>query len=193
MKFKQGPNTYIEIDNETMAIEIFSKGERFVCPFDKEDYPRIKNFRWSITTPSKRNKTRYLRTHPYRVGPSSDWVLILHQLIMSFPVDGVIDHINQNGLDNRKINLRVISSIENARNKTYSRKPKSGFVGVVKNASIKKPWKVYITHFKKSIYLGAFEDKNEAAREFDKKALELRGEFAVLNFPHELGTSSQCG
>jgi hypothetical protein len=185
MKYKHGPNNYIEIDADTMAIEICSKGEKFLCLFDREDYPRVKNFRWSITSETKRNKTRYLRTHPLRVGPSEGWVLIFHQLIMSFPVDGQIDHINHNGLDNRKRNLRVVRKIDNARNKHYITKAKSGFYGVVPNNSRAKPWKVYISHGKKPIYLGSFENIEDAARAHDKKSIELRGEFAILNFPHD--------
>lgn len=180
-----GPNTYVEIDETTMAIEIFSKGERFLCLFDKEDYPRIKSFRWVISSLSKRNRTRYLSSQPYVSGPTLNWRIMLHQLIMSFPKKGVIDHVDRNGIDNRKSNLRVVTHLENARNKVYCFKPGSGFHGVVPNNSRGKPWKVYINHLKKPVYIGSFECKEEAALAYDKKAIELRGEFAVLNFPEE--------
>lgn len=183
-KFKHGPNNYIEIDDKTLGIEVFSKGEKFICLIDKEDYPRVKHFRWTLSGVTKKNRTRYLRTHPHRVGPSEGWVLILHHLILSFPEGKQIDHINRNGLDNRKSNLREATHLENARNKVYERKANSGFLGVVPNKSKKRPWKVYISHFKQSIYLGSYETKEEAALAYDRKAIELRGEFAVLNFPH---------
>ncbi len=177
------PNSYVEIDDTTIGIELFSKGEKFICLFDKEDYPRIKNFRWVLTSLSKRNRTRYVRSHPWRGGPSENWVMIFHQLIMSFPSNGQIDHINQNGLDNRKVNLRVVSHFENARNKIYNMKARSGYYGVVPNCSKERPWKAYFSLNKKSHYLGAFSCKEDAARAWDIEAARVRGEFAILNFP----------
>jgi hypothetical protein len=184
MGYKLGPNTYIEIDDETMGIEVFSKGERFVCLFDKEDYPRIKNFRWVISTLSKRNRTRYISTQPYVSGSTKNWRMMFHQLIMSFPDAGAVDHINHCGFDNRKKNLRVVSKLQNAVNKNYKHQ-KTGFKGVVPNQSKHKPWKTYISIKKCPTYLGSFETREEAALAYDKKAIELHGEFAILNFPED--------
>lgn len=182
----QLPNKYIDIDESTMGIVFTQKGREITSIFDKEDFHRIRNFKWQLTGLSKRNKTRYVISRPWRSGPSDDWVMIFHQLIMSFPVTGVIDHINQNGLDNRKINLRVVTRFENARNKTYKRKSSSGYSGVYfdKKCPI-SPWKAEIRHLNNIIHIGHFSEKEAAAKAYDEKAFELRGGFASLNFPRK--------
>ncbi|MBN1125101.1 MAG: hypothetical protein JXA82_08840 [Sedimentisphaerales bacterium] len=50
-------------------------------------------------------------------------------------------------------------------------------------SSEKKYWRTYIRQENRSVYIGKYTTEEEAARAFDKKAKELRGEFACLNFP----------
>jgi hypothetical protein len=90
------------------------------------------------------------------------------------------DHINGNGLDNQEHNLRPATHSQNHMNQGLRRSSTSGFKGVSPHkgkwqATIKKDGVVY--------RLGLFEDKLEAARSYDKKAKELFGSFARLNFP----------
>jgi hypothetical protein len=60
----------------------------------------------------------------------------------------------------------------------------SKYVGVNENKKRKKKWCARIKFNKKYIYLGNYEIEEAAARAYDKKALELYGEFAKLNFPN---------
>lgn len=100
---------------------------------------------------------------------------------MNFPNKKEIDHINHNRLDNRKENLRECSSEENGRNKSKRSGTYSKFLGVTKS---RKKWMAQIEKDGKSTYLGVFDSEYEAAKVYDKKAIEIFGEFASLNFPN---------
>ena len=95
-----------------------------------------------------------------------------------------VDHINGNPLDNRKSNLRICTNAENQRNRGVNKNNTSGYKGVCW-AKQNKKWKARIKHNGKLIHLGYYKDKEEAARAYDKKAKELHGEYAYLNFPDE--------
>ena len=94
------------------------------------------------------------------------------------------DHRNGNGLDNRKANLRPATHGENMRNRKLHTNNASGFMGVAREER-NRNWGARIQANGKRIRLGAFKDKNDAARAYDKAARELHGEFASLNFPQE--------
>lgn len=116
----------------------------------------------------------------------------LHRLITNCPKGMVVDHINHNTLDNTRENLRVCSVGENNMNRRYSARSDTGslrnFRGVYKsyNCKSKQRWQAKIAKGNKTnIYLGTFDSQEAAAKAYDKKAKELFGEFAKLNFPEE--------
>lgn len=95
--------------------------------------------------------------------------------------DTFIDHINGNTLDNRKSNLRKSNYNTNNRNAKKRKDYKdSKFKGVKKCG---KRWTCRIQFNKNRIIIGYFDTEIEAAKAYDKKAKELHGEFAWLNFP----------
>jgi hypothetical protein len=91
------------------------------------------------------------------------------------------DHINRNALDNRKSNLRVSTSRENAWNSKLNTSNKTGYRGVFKYAE-DRYWATIRTQ-EGVVYLGSFSDPISAAKAFDIAAVKYRGELAVLNFP----------
>ena len=116
-----------------------------------------------------------------------------------------VDHINGNGLDNRKENLRICTRSQNCMNQRLKSHSRSGYKGVqydpiqrykytskktgittVKEYKLSKPYRAYVGDGKGGhITLGRYATGEEAARVRDKKALELHGEFVYLNFPDE--------
>lgn len=108
----------------------------------------------------------------------------MHREILKVPDGMFVDHINHNGLDDRKANLRPATSAENNRNRRKSTKRKyhSRFKGVSWNKDQKK-WsaRILFNHNKK--FIGYFEDETEAAKAYDEAAKLYHKEFAVLNFP----------
>lgn len=111
--------------------------------------------------------------------------MLLHRELMGLGefVEGVIiDHINGNRLDNRRSNLRVTDRTGNRRNTSVQNNNKAGYKGVGPKKH-GQPWRARITVDGKSLYLGAFDTPEEAARAYDAAALEHFGEYAWLNFP----------
>lgn len=109
------------------------------------------------------------------------WQMIrMHRLIMGITDPRIqVDHRDNDGLNNRRYNLRVASVHQNSMN-TRPRKGTSKFKGVCFQ---KNKWRATIMHNYKSIGLGSFDSEFEAALAYDKKAKELFGEFARLNNP----------
>lgn len=142
---------------------------RYVAIVDDEDFERLNEYNWFYT------KGRACRVENRKH-------IAMHNEIMNTPIGKEIDHINRNALDNRKVNLRICTRQQNICNEV--RKNKSGLRGV-HFRDRKKPWVAYITVKRKQINLGSFNTEKEAAIVYDKKAKELFGEFATLNFPNE--------
>jgi hypothetical protein len=138
---------------------------------DAEDYEWLNHYRWHAN-PSKPNGTIYAARC---VGHRS---VLMHRMIMNPPPGMVVDHINGNGLDNRRCNLRIVPPAVNAQNRRKRAGGKSRFIGVYPRG--KKWWAVLGRQ-----YLGTFDDEVEAAKARDRKAREMYGEHAWLNFPPE--------
>jgi len=111
-------------------------------------------------------------------------VVLMHREIMNAPAGMQIDHINGNGLDNRKANLRVCTVSQNQQNSTKRAHCSSKFKGVALSKNQKK-WMARICINGKKIYIGRYKSEFEAAEAYDNKAIELFGEFANLNFPSQ--------
>lgn len=88
---------------------------------------------------------------------------LCHRIILCPNDNQVVDHINNNKLDNRRQNLRIVSTTENLRNKKKTVANKSGIVGVsYKND--KNQWKSYLTVNYKQIHLGYFDLFEDAVK-----------------------------
>lgn len=144
-----------------------------VALYDEEDADLICAHKWHAKT---RKNTSYAATN-VKIDGRYRW-RTMHRLLLQPPVGMVIDHINGNGLDNRRCNLRVCTQAENMRN----RRPygKSQYLGVALDQTKRRPWRV--TCGKR--HIGGFETEVEAALAYDAVARVAYGSFARLNFPH---------
>jgi len=109
--------------------------------------------------------------------------LRLHRVIADrMGINGLVDHRNRCGLDNRRENLRSATTSQNISNTGLWRSNRSGYKGVSWHKRTRK-WTANITINTKQIWLGDYRAAEDAARAYDAAAVKYRGEFAVLNFP----------
>jgi hypothetical protein len=146
---------------------------------DDDDFNRINRFsKWYANKDHKYNRYYAICHDPN----NNKRIIAMHRFILDLKYgDRVhVDHINGNGLDNRKINLRICNHSQNQANcniqsGTSQYKGVSYYKRISRYcASIRCNGNVY--------YLGAFTNEREAALAYDKKAKELFGDFAKTNF-----------
>ncbi len=145
---------------------------------DDEDFETLKQYSWWA---HPNGHTRYALRHVYEGDRRT--TIGMHRQIMNAPKGAVVDHMNHNGLDNRRENLRICTPAENGRNsRPHSQSKSSRFKGVYWNTKVRK-WRAEIQVDCARIYLGTFNNEFEAANAYDHAAMRCHGEFAWLNFP----------
>ena len=149
-----------------------------VTIIDIEDFELVSQWKWFA---SRGNSTDYAQRNDRTQGIRR--TVKLHRLILNATDEMHVDHINNNGLDNRKANIRLCSLSENLRNRRKRNGCSSQYKGVVKRQDGRpEPWMAAIKVNGKK-YTSSFTTELEAALWYDGMAKELHGEFARLNFP----------
>ena len=140
-----------------------------VAIVDSKDYKKLNKYNWV----AQFNKGNYyaVRFSPRVAGKRP--IIGMHRVILGLAKgDGKeVDHINRNGLDNRRSNLRIVSHMVNCQNHSGYSHNTSGYTGVCWCKEIKK-WRVYINANCKRINLGYFKnikDATEARRQAEIK------------------------
>lgn len=148
---------------------------------DEADYEGLSQFRWNV---ARLGNTFYAMRNVRR--DDGTWsVELMHRRLMS----GVqrVDHVNGNGLDNRRVNLRAATNSQNCANRRGpQRNNTSGYLGVSWHKQTGK-WRADVQHKGRKYHAGLFNCPTVAALHRDKLARELHGEFAALNFPPRTG------
>ena len=143
-----------------------------VALVDDEDFEWINQWKWMYNGCG------------YAVREVNGTACYMHRVIMGTPKGMVTDHVNRNKLDNRRENLRICNMSQNKINDGLRSTNSSGYKGVqyVSNKRKRnKRWYAHIMHNYKNICIGYFYTPEEASLAYNKKALELYGEFAETN------------
>lgn len=169
-----GPSIWAPYGGDATVMVLELRGKRVLI--DRTDYAAISPFRWFVYP---KGSCWYAdRSAPPGQSPQK---VLLHREIMQPAPDELIDHINHDGLDNRRANLRICTKAQNSWNK----RPKSGssrFKGVSWHRT-KGRWIARIRADGRDHHIGGFLSETDAARAYDAIAKQLHGRFACLNFP----------
>jgi len=141
---------------------------------DNEQYDLISLFRWCYV-PACRG---YAVVKLYICG--KQYQIYMHRLVMN-AIEGVsVDHIDGNGLNNQKSNLRICTHQENIMNQKKQENRASIYKGVSFHGQ-NKNWYAYIKINQKKKHIGCYDTEEEAAEAYNKEAVKLFGRFANLN------------
>ena len=135
---------------------------------DNEDWIKLREWRW------------YCSTTGYAVTNYKDKKLYMHRIITNAPKGKEVDHKNFDKLDNRKANLRICTKAENRMNKQKEWDNSSGYLGVCWSKARGK-WLAYTRFNNRFVHIGYFSAKEQAAKAYNQKTIELHGKFANPN------------
>ena len=148
-----------------------------VALVDDEDYERANQYKW---------RAQKIKRHWYAFSwvntPLGREKTTLHRFLLNAKRGEYCDHINMDGLDNRRCNLRIVTNVQNTWNAKKRSKSKSKYKGLAWDKRLNQ-WQVGIKVDGKRIFFGRFSDEEDAAHAYDEAARKYRGEYARLNFP----------
>lgn len=161
--------------SETMIIPL-TQGKAALI--DKEDYPKLAGYHWIC-------HCGYARAAEYDPKTKNNKTVHMSHLILPCPPGLEVDHINRDKLDNRKVNLRLVTRSQNCANRGSFKNSKSKYKGVRWNKKMGL-WEAAIRKDGVITTIGAFDDEIAAASAYNEYARKMWGEYAVLNDIHEV-------
>jgi hypothetical protein len=165
--------TLPRFDESDPTVRRIPLGNNLFAIVDARDYKKLSKYRWYA---SPHGSTIYASCR------KNGRAVYMHRMIMKPRKGYIVDHIDGNGLNNRRCNLRVCTHQQNQAN----RGPRGGssrFVGVYRHGD---KWQAEVRYRGEYFYAGLFDDEVEAAKARDRKAYELNGEHAYINRPEDL-------
>lgn len=157
-----------------------------VAMVDQADADRVLAHRWHAHRPDPDGPHYAERTE--RRPDGTRGTVRLHAFLTGWPL---VDHVNGDGLDNRRSNLRPATDAQNGRNRGANRNNTSGYKGVSLDKR-RGTWAAALWVAGRKHHLGTHATPEAAAHAYDHAAVELHGEFARLNFPDHTQTCGDC-
>jgi hypothetical protein len=160
---------------KTMEIPLT---QGMVALVDKQDYKELSKYKWCV---DKRRKVFYASHTFWDSKTKKQKKVTMHRFIMNTPKGMHTDHINGNGLDNRRSNLRICTASQNRHNVGIINTNTSGFKGVDYYPHTKSPWRAQIRANGKNLYLGVYATKELAYEAYCEACIKYHGEFSRLH------------
>lgn len=142
---------------------------------DDSDYELVKRYKWRI------QKIKNSEDLAYALAFINGKYVLMHRLLTDAKEGFYVDHVNSNGLDNRRENLRICTCSQNAMNQRKQKRQTSSIYKGVRLHHYSKKWEVRIKKDGVRYHLGSFESELDAAMAYNNAAKNLFGEFARLN------------
>lgn len=159
------PPSEIRIENG-VAIVSLTRGQEAII--DVDDIPLVSGYRWTVLTNSQTG-------HMYAARFEKKKCYLMHRALLDAPPQLTCDHVDGDGLNNRRKNIRLATHAQNMANKCVERRNKLGIKGVSKS---KGRFRAAITPNGKQIHLGQYATAEEAAAAYKGAARVLWGQFA---------------
>ena len=151
--------------------EIYLANNKGIILVDDENYEWLNQYKWTLNAKYANTKIKINNKRKSKY---------IHRLIMNEPENMQIDHIDGNGLNNQKNNLRIVTQSQNQMNKISAKNSSSQYKGVCFVKSRNK-WLSSICINKRNYNLGNFKNEEDAARAYNEAAQKYFGEYAHLN------------
>ena len=152
-------------------IILLTQGKETIV--DDDIYEELSKYKWCFCGGKRQN---YAIRHNGNNG-----TVRMHRIIMQCKKGDIVDHLNGNGLDNRKENLRICTNSQNIQNSKRHKDNTSGYKGVCFH-KLGKKWQASLSVNGKRKHLGLWNTKEDAARAYDISALKEYGDCAKINF-----------
>ncbi len=157
-----------------MGLKTLELTQGQVAVIDDTDFDNLKAFNWFAV----KDRDRWYAATSIVRDDGKRQLLRMHRFVADAPAEMQVDHINGNGLDNRRSNLRVCTHQENQWNRQAApRNSTTGLQGVNYNKA-NKNFRAAIKHNKKSIHLGVFSTKEAAFEAYKAASIKFKGEFS---------------
>lgn len=147
---------------------------------DDEDFAYLAQFKWFAHFDGTNWYAQ--RNSPYKNGKRT--VIHMHRVVLGAPDELEVDHRDGDGLNNRRLNLRLATHAKNKCNARIQHNSSSGYKGVSWHKKTQR-WQARITSNGTLIHLGVFDSPLDAANAYDEAALRYHGEYARLNSQRE--------
>jgi len=158
-----------------------SKGKFAIV--DDDDFEYLSKFKWYYVF-KKRSRNGYaVRDFSRNIEIIKEFGVshvTMHRFIIKPSRNKLVDHVNGDGLDNRKSNLRECTHTQNNGNFLLGSRNRSGYKGVSWHKTTKK-WRASLMTKEKQIYLGLFINPKDAAAAYNREAIKYFGDFARIN------------
>jgi len=156
-----------------------------VARVDDEDFEFLSRYEW-IARPFGNNRPIYYAVCNSFNGPNNR--VLMHRVLMPNPPDGCnTDHIDRDGLNNQKNNLRYANRYQQRWNQAKREGSQTQYIGVRlqkdRQDKLARPWQARVRSDGKTISLGYYATQEEAALARDSYVAVHRAGYAVLNFP----------
>ncbi|MEK6861476.1 MAG: AP2 domain-containing protein [Nanoarchaeota archaeon] len=148
-----------------------------VALVDDKDFEWLNQWKWYYGSRDYAIRKKHIHLGKYRYKTES---ILMHREIMKVSRGIFIDHINGNGIDNRKQNLRIATQQQNMCNSKTRSDNTSGYRGVWWDEYHKK-WAAEIHFNNKKKTIGRYEDIKNAAKAYNDASLKYHGEYGRLN------------